>query len=325
MEKKVILDVKDLKVGFYLRSGNTHAVNGISYQLHEGETLGIVGESGCGKTVSSMSLLKLISMPPGRIDSGSAVYKGQTDLIKLSNKQLRPFRGKEIAVIFQDPMTAFNQVMTIGDQMIEGYMEHFKASKKEALIQAEKLMELTGIPSPRTRLKDYPSQFSGGMRQRAMIALALMCKPSILIADEPTTALDVTIQSQILDLMKDLKRELGTSIMWVSHDLGVVAGLADTVNVMYAGLIIERAPVDEIYYKPLHPYTKGLLSSLPSTDINVKEKRLKSIGGYPPILNSEIKSCPFAPRCSAATEKCFKECPAMREASKGHSVACFNS
>lgn len=325
MEKKVILDVKDLKVGFYLRSGETHAVNGISYQLHEGETLGIVGESGCGKTVSSMALLKLISMPPGRIDGGSAVYRGGVDLVKLSNKQLRPFRGKEIAVVFQDPMTAFNQVMTIGDQLVEGYMEHFKATKKEALIQAEKLMELTGIPSPKARLKDYPSQFSGGMRQRAMIAMGLMCKPSILIADEPTTALDVTIQSQILDLMKDLKKELGTSIMWVSHDLGVVAGLADTVNVMYAGLIIERAPVDDIYYKPLHPYTKGLLASLPSTDIDVEERRLNSIGGYPPILTSEITACPFAPRCSAATERCFMECPAMHEASKNHLVACFNT
>ena len=208
INNEAILEVKDLEVAFHVRAGITHAVNGISYTLHKGETLGIVGESGCGKTVSSMALLKLISIPPGKIEKGSAIYQGKTDLIQLTNKQLRPFRGKEIAVIFQDPLTAFNQVMTIGDQMCEGYMTHFKATRKEALKEAERLMELTGISSPAARLKDYPYQFSGGMRQRAMIAMALMCKPSILIADEPTTALDVTIQGQILDLMKDLKKEL---------------------------------------------------------------------------------------------------------------------
>lgn len=322
---KPILEVNDLEVAFHMRSGTTHAVNGISYTLHEGETLGIVGESGCGKTVSSMSLLKLISMPPGNIEKGSAIYKGKTDLAKLSNKQLRPYRGREIAVIFQDPMTAFNQVMTIGDQMVEGHMEHFKSSKKEALKEAARLMELTGIPSPETRLKDYPSQFSGGMRQRAMIAMALMCKPSILIADEPTTALDVTIQSQILDLMKDLKTQLGTSIMWVSHDLGVVAGLADTVVVMYAGKIVERASVDDLYYRPLHPYTQGLLASLPSTDVDVEARRLTSIGGYPPILTHELVSCPFAPRCCRASEKCTIACPSLEERGNGHHVACFNA
>ena len=325
MSKDVILDVKNLNVSFHMRSGITHAVNGISYTLHEGETLGIVGESGCGKTVSSMALLKLISMPPGKIESGEAWYRRDTDLIKLSNKQLRPYRGKEIAVIFQDPMTAFNQVITIGSQMVEGYMEHYKVSKKEAMIEAERLMELTGIPSPAARLKDYPSQFSGGMRQRAMIAMALMCRPSILIADEPTTALDVTIQSQILDLMKNLRREMNTSIMWISHDLGVVAGLADTVNVMYAGKIVETAPVDDLYYKPRHPYTQGLLESLPSTDVNTEQKRLSSIGGYPPILNHEITSCPFAPRCKHATERCKSECPSLTEVGNGHSVACFYS
>lgn len=325
MNTEPILQVRDLEVAFHVRAGVTHAVNGISYTLHQGETLGIVGESGCGKTVSSMSLLKLISMPPGKIERGSAVYKGKDDLITLSGKQLRPFRGREIAVIFQDPMTAFNQVMTIGDQMCEGYMVHFKASKKEAMKEAERLMELTGIPSPAARLKDYPSQFSGGMRQRAMIAMALMCKPGILIADEPTTALDVTIQSQILDLMKDLKKELGTSIMWVSHDLGVVAGLADTVNVMYAGKIVETAPVDELYYRPKHPYTAGLLASLPSTDVDKDAHRLSSIGGYPPILDHEITSCPFAPRCKFASEKCLNACPSLNEIGNGHSVACFNA
>ena len=322
---KPILEVSDLEVAFHMRSGTTHAVNGISYTLHEGETLGIVGESGCGKTVSSMSLLKLISMPPGKIERGHAIYKGGTDLITLSNKQLRPYRGREISVIFQDPMTAFNQVMTIGDQMVEGYMTHFKSSKKEALLEAARLMELTGISSPETRLKDYPSQFSGGMRQRAMIAMALMCNPSVLIADEPTTALDVTIQSQILDLMKDLKKKLGTSIMWVSHDLGVVAGLADTVVVMYAGKIVEKAVVDDLYYRPLHPYTQGLLASLPSTDVEVETKRLSSIAGYPPILTHEIVSCPFAPRCSRASEKCTLACPSLEDQGNGHCIACFNA
>ena len=320
-----ILEVKDLEVAFHVRAGITHAVNGISYTLHKGETLGIVGESGCGKTVSSMALLKLISMPPGKIEKGSAIYQGKTDLVQLTNKQLRPFRGKEIAVIFQDPLTAFNQVMTIGDQMCEGYMTHFKATRAEAMREAERLMELTGIPSPAARLKDYPYQFSGGMRQRAMIAMALMCKPSILIADEPTTALDVTIQGQILDLMKDLKKELGTSIMWVSHDLGVVAGLADTVNVMYAGQIVESAPVDDLYYSPLHPYTKGLLASLPSTDMDSEVRRLSSISGYPPILDHEITSCPFAPRCGFACEKCLHTCPTLKDIGDGHKVACFNA
>ena len=325
MEKKPILEVKDLEVAFHVRAGTTHAVNGISYTLHEGETLGVVGESGCGKTVSSMALLKLISMPPGKIENGSAIYKGKEDLVALSNKQLRPFRGKEIAVIFQDPMTAFNQVMTIGDQMCEGYMTHFKASKKEAMKEAERLMELTGIPSPTARLRDYPSQFSGGMRQRAMIAMALMCKPSVLIADEPTTALDVTIQSQILDLMKDLKKELGTAIMWVSHDLGVVAGLADTVNVMYAGKIVETASVDDLYYRPMHPYTQGLLASLPSTDVDVETHRLSSIGGYPPILSKKITACPFAPRCPHAGEVCRQGCPTLKDIGNGHKVACFKA
>lgn len=320
-----ILEVKDLKVSFRKKEGVTHAVNGVSYSLHSGETLGIVGESGCGKTVSSMSLLKLINMPPGCIDSGSAIYKGKTDLVSLSNKQLGQYRGKELAVIFQDPMTAFNQVMTIGDQMIEGHRVHFKSSKKEALKEAAKYMELTGISSPESRLKDYPSNFSGGMRQRAMIAMALMCQPSVIIADEPTTALDVTIQSQILDLMKDLRKTLGTSIIWISHDLGVVAGLADSVLVMYAGTIVEKATVDDLYCKPLHPYTQGLLSSLPSTNHDDQSERLTSIGGYPPILNKELTCCPFAPRCKYATAKCLESVPQLEEKGNSHFVACYHA
>lgn len=317
-----ILQVNRLAVAFKMRSGTTHAVNGIDYTLHRGETLGVVGESGCGKTVSTLAILKLISMPPGEITDGRAIYDGKVDLLSLPIKKLRPYRGREIAVIFQDPMTAFNQVMTIGDQMIEGHMEHFKSSRKEALKEAERLMELTGIPSPRIRLKDYPTQFSGGMRQRALIAMALMCEPSILIADEPTTALDVTIQSQIIDLMKDIKTRLGTSIIWVSHDLGVVAGISDTVQVMYAGTIVEKARVDDLYYKPLHPYTRGLLSSLPSSDDD-KTKRLSSIGGYPPILTQKLSGCPFAPRCGSASERCFATVPPLITHDKNHSVACF--
>lgn len=322
---ETILEVKDLNVSFRKKEGVTHAVNGVSYSLHSGETLGIVGESGCGKTVSSMSLLKLINMPPGCIDSGSAIYKGKTDLVQLTNQQLRPYRGRELSVIFQDPMTAFNQVMTIGDQMIEGHREHFKSSKKEALKVAAKYMELTGISSAESRLKDYPSNFSGGMRQRAMIAMALMCQPSVVIADEPTTALDVTIQSQILDLMKDIRKTLGTSIIWISHDLGVVAGLADTVLVMYAGTIVEKASVDDLYYNPMHPYTKGLLSSLPSTNKDDTAKRLTSIGGYPPILNKKLASCPFAPRCKVASSKCLEGVPTLEEKGPNHFVACYHA
>ena len=323
MTDKPILEVRDLEVAFHVRAGTTHAVNGISYTLHEGETLGIAGESGCGKTVSSMALLKLISIPPGKIEKGSAIYRGKTDLIPLSSRQLRPFRGREIGVIFQDPMTAFNQVMTVGEQMCEGYMTHFRATRKEAMKEAERLMEMTGVPSPAARLREYPNQFSGGMRQRAMIAMALMCRPGVLIADEPTTALDVTIQGQILDLMKNLRRELGTAIMWVSHDLAVIAGLADTVNIMYAGQIVETASVDELYAHPLHPYTRGLLASLPSAERRAEEgRRLHAIPGFPPVLDRPVTGCPFARRCAEASEQCFRECPVLRDTGKRHLAAC---
>ena len=320
-QKEILLQVRDYRVAFYTREATVYAVNGINYDLHKGETLGIVGESGSGKTVSCMSMLKLISMPPGKIDSGSVLFGG-VDLAKLKRDKIRPYRGKEIGVIFQDPMTAFNQVITIGEQMIEGHMAHFRSSRKEALAKALSLYELEGIPSPESRLKDYPFQFSGGMRQRAMIAMALMCDPKMLIADEPTTALDVTIQAQIVDLVKDLRKQIGTSIIWISHDLGVVASLADRVMVMYAGYIIESASSDDLYERPLHPYTKGLLESLPSMNEDAS-KRLTSIGGMPPYMNKLNIGCPFAPRCKHVMDKCLKENPLLKPISADHLVACF--
>ncbi|MDL2229458.1 ABC transporter ATP-binding protein [Treponema sp. OttesenSCG-928-L16] len=321
---ETLLEIGELKVAFHLRDSVVHAVNGISYSLHKGETIGLVGESGCGKTVSSMSMLKLISMPPGKIEGGSVVFGGK-DLVPMGRDELRQIRGKEIGVIFQDPMTAFNQLMTVGDQLTEGYRTHFKASRKEALRRAEELMDQVGIPSASSRLKEYPSQYSGGMRQRAMIAMALMCSPRMIIADEPTTALDVTIQAQILDLVKDIRSSSNMSILWVSHDLGVVAGLADRVLVMYAGSIVEDAPAEELYGNPLHPYTKGLLSSLPSADGGGK-KRLSSIPGFPPLMNRIPPGCSFAPRCPYAADICRSEIPPLRQAGgntqNSHSAAC---
>jgi oligopeptide transport system ATP-binding protein len=319
---ETLLEVQDLRVTFHHRDSVVYAVNGISYALHKGETLGVVGESGCGKTVGAMSLLKLFSMPPGKIEGGRAVFHGR-DMIPMGQGELRQIRGKEIGVIFQDPMTSFNQVMTIGDQLTEGYRIHFRATKKEALIQAEKLMEQAGIPSASSRFKDYPSQFSGGMRQRAMIAMALMCNPRMLIADEPTTALDVTIQAQIVDLVKELRAGKGISIIWISHDLGVIAGLADTVMVMYAGIVVEMGEVGELYKTPLHPYTRGLLASVPSVDDAHYTRRLASIPGLPPYMNAIPRGCSFAPRCSNAMDKCRLETPILRSCgAPGHTVAC---
>ncbi|MDC7245270.1 MAG: ABC transporter ATP-binding protein [Sphaerochaetaceae bacterium] len=320
MEK--LLEIKDLKVHFETREATIHAVNGISYTLHKGETIGIVGESGSGKTVSSMSLLKLIEMPPGKIAGGKALYKG-SNLLDLSQNELREFRGKEIGVIFQDPMTSFNPVLTIGDQLTEGLISQ-GVSKKEAFRKAAELLEIVGIPSPAERLKDYPNTFSGGMRQRVMIAMGLISNPKIIIADEPTTALDVTVQAQIIDLVKNLKDKFGTSIIWITHDLGVVAGMADRVLVMYAGFIVEEAPVDQLYTHPVHPYTRGLLKSLPTIDDD-ERNRLASIPGLPPYMNRMPTGCPFAPRCSKAVERCFKENPVLeiRNGDPYHRAACW--
>ena len=316
-----LLNVKDLETRFRTREGVVHAVNGVSFELDEGETLGIVGESGCGKSVTVLSILRLIPMPPGEIVNGSADFQGN-DLIKLPHEELRKIRGAQIGMVFQDPMTSFNPVHTIGRQLMEPLEIHLGMSKKEAWDRAVELLDMVQIPNPEDRLKDYPHQFSGGMRQRAMIAMALSCSPQILIADEPTTALDVTIQAQIIDLVKHLRDELGMAIIWITHDLGVIAGLAERVNVMYAGYIVESAKVKDIYVHPQHPYTLGLLNSLPRLDMDEK-KRLVSIEGVPPVLFKKPKFCPFVSRCKYRVEKCLRENPPLIPVGDSHRTACW--
>jgi len=316
-----LLNVADLETRFRTREGVVHAVNGVSFGLKEGETLGIVGESGCGKSVSVLSVLRLIPMPPGEIIKGSVKFQGQ-DLLRLSQEELRHVRGAQIGMVFQDPMTSFNPVHTIGKQLTEPLEIHLGMDKKQAWQRAVELIDMVKIPNPEDRLKDYPHQFSGGMRQRAMIAMALSCSPQILIADEPTTALDVTIQAQIIDLVKSLKDELGMAIIWITHDLGVIAGLAERVLVMYAGYIVEESSVKNIYRNPQHPYTLGLLRSLPRLDMNEK-KRLISIDGVPPVLFKKPKICPFVSRCSYRIERCLKENPKLSVVEDNHKVACW--
>ena len=316
-----ILEVQNLKTRFHTQDGTVFAVNGVSFDLYEGELLGIVGESGCGKSVTMMSLLKLIPMPPGEIAEGQALFE-KHDLIAMSSDELRKVRGLKIGFIFQDPMTSLNPVLTIGDQITEPLHTHLGLSKEEAEKNAVKILELIGIPRAKDRLDDYPHQFSGGMRQRVMIAIALSCYPRILIADEPTTALDVTIQAQIIDLVKDLRKELGMSIIWITHDLGVIAGLADRVIVMYGGFLVEQALVKELYHNPQHPYTRGLLGSLPRLEERSVE-RLTNIKGQPPNLLSEPNSCPFAPRCPYVFQKCIEENPIILPISENHNVACW--
>jgi len=320
-KRSKILEVHNLKTRFHTQDGTVFAVNGVSFDLYEGELLGIVGESGCGKSVTMMSLLKLIPIPPGEIAEGEAIFE-EHDLISMSPDELRHVRGYKIGFIFQDPMTSLNPVLTIGHQIIEPLQAHLGLSKAEAEKTAVKILELIGIPKAKKRLNDYPHQFSGGMRQRVMIAIALSCYPKILIADEPTTALDVTIQAQIIDLVKELRNELGMSIIWITHDLGVIAGLADRVVVMYGGYIVEEAQVRELYENPHHPYTQGLLGSLPRLDERSVE-RLTNIKGQPPNLLSEPTSCPFAPRCPYVFEKCVDENPMLIYSGENHKVACW--
>jgi len=316
-----VLEVHNLKTRFHTHDGTIHAVNGVSFELKEGELLGIVGESGCGKSVTVMSLLKLIPIPPGEIVDGRATFHGR-DLIAMSANEIRHVRGHQIGFIFQDPMTSLNPVMTIGQQIMEPIRAHLGKSRDEARDDAIRLLRMIGIPMAEARLDDYPHQFSGGMRQRVMIAIALSCIPQVLIADEPTTALDVTIQAQIIDLIKQLRRELGMSIIWITHDLGIVAGIADRVIVMYGGYIVEQAPVKELYANPKHPYTQGLLGSLPRLEERMAE-RLTNIKGQPPNLFSEPTSCPFAPRCPYVFERCLEENPALWPISSNHKVACW--
>ncbi len=319
----LLLDVQGLATQFKTQQGVVHAVNGVSFSLKEGETLGVVGESGCGKSVTMLSLLRLIPTPPGKITAGTAIFAG-SDLLKMSNEEIRLFRGAQISMVFQDPMTSLNPVLTIGQQLEEPLRLHVGMNREQARQRSADLLSLVGIPRGKERLNDYPHQFSGGMRQRVMIAMALSCSPQILIADEPTTALDVTIQAQIIELVKRLRDEIGMAIIWITHDLGVIAGLADRVAVMYGGLIIETAPVKELYSNPRHPYTIGLMGSLPRVD-EKEHNRLDSIEGLPPVLYEMPASCPFAPRCRWAIERCTKENPGLEAVGmdKEHRIACW--
>jgi oligopeptide transport system ATP-binding protein len=316
-----LLEVEDLVTRFYTEEGVVHAVNGISYTLDEGESMAIVGESGSGKSVSVLSVMGLIPSPPGRVTGKGVNYDGR-NLLEISDQEMRTIRGREITMIFQDPMTSLNPVLTIGMQMTEGLKLHLGFNDQQAKDRAAEMLELVGIPNAADRLKDYPHQFSGGMRQRVMIAMALSCNPSLLIADEPTTALDVTIQAQITELVKQLQDKLGMAVIWITHDLGVVAGLVEKVAVMYAGYMVEQGSVFDVYKKHHHPYTLGLLESIPSVDDRHQE-RLASIVGLPPDLLEEPTSCPFAPRCPFRIDKCFEENPKLEPAGPNHLVACW--
>lgn len=317
-----LLEVRNLVTRFYTEGGVVHAVNGISYTLNEGESMAIVGESGSGKSVGVLSLMRLIPMPPGRVESGEVIYNGR-DLLKLSNEEMRQVRGREIAMIFQDPMTSLNPVLTVERQMTEMLRLHMGLDKNQARERAVEMLRLVGVPNAADRLNDYPHQFSGGQRQRIMIAMALTCNPSILIADEPTTALDVTIQAQIVDLVLRLKEKLGMSIIWITHDLGVIAGMVDKVIVMYSGYIVEYAKVRDLYVNTSHPYTLGLLQSLPKVHLKRERQRLIAIEGLPPDLTIKPTHCPFAPRCRFAIEKCWQEIPPLYESGPDHYSACF--
>jgi oligopeptide transport system ATP-binding protein len=320
-----VLEVKGLKTVFRTRGGEIHAVNDVSFHLRPGELLGVVGESGSGKSVTMMSLLRLLPMPPAEIRGGQALLKGR-DLLAMYSDELRDVRGAKVGFVFQDPMTSLNPVFTLGNQIMEPLIEHKKMTKAQAEARAVELLELVGIPDARNRLRAYPHQFSGGMRQRVMIAIALACDPDVLIADEPTTALDVTIQAQILELVRQLRQKLGMAIIWITHDLGVIAGIADRVMVMYGGQIVEQAPVRELFANPQHPYTRALLQTIPRIT-GARETRLKVIEGQPPILIGPLTACPFRARCEYGHAACEASNPARRAidglpVGKGHDVAC---
>ena len=315
--------VKNLKVSFAASKKELIAVRGISYQLNQGEILALVGESGCGKTVSALSILRLIQEPPGKIVSGEILFAGK-DLLKLKKKELQDLRGKDIAMIFQDPMTSLNPVLTIGEQIIETLLRHTSLSRKKAREKSFRLLEQVEIPSPKQKLGQYPHQLSGGMRQRVMIAMALSCSPRILIADEPTTALDVLIQAQILSLLKKIKNDTQMSILLITHDLGVVAEVAERVMVMYAGEIVESGSVNDLFRSPLHPYTIGLMESIPTLESSQQKlSRLKEISGTVPSLSQVPFGCPFHPRCSAAETRCKTDKPKLKKISQTHSVSCW--
>ena len=315
-----LLEVRNLRTYFYTQEGVVKAVDGVSYGVSEGEALGIVGESGCGKSVSALSIMRLIP-PPGRIVGGEIIFEGR-DLLGLEDEEMRRLRGNRIAMIFQDPMTSLNPVLTINRQISEALELHMGLTRSQARKRTVELLEMVGIPSAADRIDDYPHQFSGGMRQRVMIAMALACNPKLLIADEPTTALDVTIQAQIIDLVKKLRKELGTAVIWITHDLGVVAGLCDKVAVMYAGRVVESAPVLELFASPSHPYTLGLLRSIPRLDES-RKARLVPIDGLPPDLIDPPEACDFAPRCVFAKDICRNKRPELRLVGPDHRIACW--
>ncbi|WP_118133073.1 ABC transporter ATP-binding protein [Oceanicella sp. SM1341] len=318
----VLLDVRDLKVHFDTEAGTFRAVDGVSFSVKRGKTLGIVGESGCGKSVTSSGIMRLVPMPPGRFAGGEVMFDGR-DLLKLSEKEMRGMRGGRIGMIFQEPMTALNPVYRIGDQIIESLRVHSGLGRAAARRRAIELLDLVRLPSPEKRVDDFPHQLSGGQRQRVMIALALANDPELLIADEPTTALDVTIQAQILELMRDLSARTGAAIVLITHDLGVVAETCDDVVVMYAGRVVERAPVAALFAAPQHPYTIGLMAAVPRLDI--QSDRLETIPGSVPPPYAKIDGCRFASRCPVATDQCRAELPPLRELAPGHSVACWRA
>ena len=319
-----LLDVRNLQTQFLTRGGVVRAVDGVSWDVQEGETVALVGESGCGKSVTALSIMRLVAPPAGRIVGGQVLFKGR-DLLALGEEEMRHVRGREIGMVFQEPMTSLNPVLTIGRQLTEGLEIHLGMSPAQARTRAEELLGLVGISDPARRLRQYPHQFSGGMRQRMMIAMALACNPSLVLADEPTTALDVTIQAQILELMKDLSRRLGVAMLIITHNLGVVARYADRVNVMYAGRIIERGTAREIYHSPRHPYTLGLLRSVPRLD-EPRRARLAPIEGQPPDLTRLPPGCAFAPRCGFRVERCGREVPPLEPVNeRGHVSACWEA
>jgi len=325
MQSEPLLEIRDLKTHFRSDEGMVHAVDGVDLSIARGETLCVVGESGSGKTVTALSVLKLIPMPPGRIVGGQILWQGK-DLVALSAAEMNRVRAKDIAIVFQEPMTSLNPVYTVGDQLAEVIQLHQGSGRRAALARAVEMLSLVNIPSPQRRVHDYPHHFSGGMRQRVMIAMALSCNPKLLIADEPTTALDVTIQAQILDLLQEMKSRLGMSIMLITHAMGVVAEVAQRVVVMYAGKVVEEAPVERLFGNPAHPYTQGLIRSIPRIDLSAERKqRLETIAGTVPKLINPPVGCRFAPRCRLAKDACTSAQPPLREIEPGHKVACIRA
>jgi len=323
MAQETVLEVKNLRTHFFTDDGVVKAVDDVSFSLRKGEVLGIVGESGSGKSVTNLSVMKLVQTPPGKIMGGEVIFKGE-DILKMNEKQLRQLRGAKISMIFQDPMTSLNPFLRVSTQMIETLQLHQKLDKKQARQKAIEMLTMAGIPAAEERIDSYPHQFSGGMCQRVMIAMGLSCNPEILIADEPTSALDVTIQAQILDLMKDLTEKLGTAVILITHSLGVVAGMCDSIYVMYAGRVVERGTAEDIFENPQHPYTRGLIKSVPRLDKRNRE-RLFSIPGQPPNVIDLPPCCPFFPRCSEATERCKTAYPDEVTYGGGHAAACWEA